>query len=133
MTVEDFEKKLGKSEEYLIQGKKCNVVIKHRTIPEISVYDIPMEHHWTMYAIIYPNNKYWMKANDNKTAYDTDLGNKLYNNFHGGCTFYNKQLTYVKIGCDYVHYSDDYYMRSSEMPEEIKNDALDLFNYFEEE
>ena len=133
MTQEDFEKKLNKSEEWLIRGKKCSVVIKHRTTHEIPGYDIPMEHCWTMYAIIPPNNKYWMKACDNKTDYDTDLGNKLYNNFHGGCTFYNKQLTYVKIGCDYMHCSDDYYIRSSEMPEEIKDDALDLFNYFEKE
>lgn len=31
MTWEDFDNKIeyGKSEQWLIQGKKCNVVIKH--------------------------------------------------------------------------------------------------------
>ena len=32
MTWEDFDNKIeyGKSEQWLIQGKRCNVVIKHR-------------------------------------------------------------------------------------------------------
>lgn len=36
--------------------------------------------------------------------------------WHGGCTFYEETInvaigkTYVKVGCDYSHYMDDYYM-----------------------
>ena len=130
MTWEDFDNKIeyGKSEQWLIQGKKCNVVIKHRT-----THDEPQEHHWNLYAIIFQSSKYWAKACDNKNDYDLDLGNELYGRFHRGCTYYNKQLTYVKIGCDYMHIDDEWFMQSSEMPEEVKQDAMDLFNYFNEE
>ena len=130
MTQEDFDKKIeyGKSEQWLIKGKKCNVVIMHRT-----THDEPQEHHWDLYAVIFQSSKYWTKACDNKIDYDLDLGNELYDGFHRGCTYYNKQLTYVKIGCDYMHISDELFMSSSEMPDEVRQDAMDLFNYFNEE
>ena len=71
-------------------------------------------------------------ACENKVDYDTELGDKLYDKFHCGCTYYNKQKDWVEIGCDYQHLGDEWFMKQKNLPREIVADAEALFEYMEE-
>lgn len=121
--------KLIKVDEWLIQGTNFSVSIRHhfhKGIKEIRVEDV---NNWCLYATIFSKHPLFKKACKNKKDYDLELGDELYRGFHGGCTYYNKQLDYVKIGCDYNHIWDELFQRSTEMPSEIISDAKDLFDY----
>lgn len=71
------------------------------------------------------------RARANKREYDTELGDKIYPDWHCGCTYYNKQKTYVKIGCDYIYLGDEYFAQCDKLPQEIINDAEKLYQFFE--
>ena len=121
--------KLIKVDEWFIQGTNFSISIRyhfHKGIKEIGVED---NNNWCLYATIFSKHPLFKKACENKTDYDLELGNEIYSSFHGGCTYYNKQRDYVKIGCDYNHIYDELFQRSAEMPSEIISDAKDLFDY----
>lgn len=131
--MKEFSKdKLLKREEWIIRGDNFSVSITHvfrRGYPEEGIMP---EHCWCLYATIFSKHRLFEKACENKTDYDIDLGDKLYGSFHCGCTYYNRQSDYVKIGCDYQHLGDEYYARCSDLPNDIISDAEDLFNYLKE-
>lgn len=125
-------KQLINQECFLIQGKDFNVEIKHtyRNLG-VSMYDLLGEHTWCLYVIIGPKHRKSRRARANKRDYDTDLGDKIYPNWHCGCTYYSKQKTYVKIGCDYNHVGDEYFSHCDKLPQEILDDAEQLYKFFE--
>lgn len=128
--MREFSKdKLTKKEEWFIRGNNFTVSITHVLRKGYPAEGIEPTHCWCLYATIFPKHKLFEKACENKNDYDTDLGDKLYGDFHCGCTYYNKQKDYVKIGCDYQHIYDKYYEQCSDLPDEILKDAEDLFNY----
>lgn len=128
MTLEEFEKKAVKKDEWFIKSYKCfNVSIVHW----VNKYNPFNEHNWCLYVTIFNEHPLYEKAQQNTKDYDLDLGNEIYPNFHAGCTFYNKQIDYVKIGCDYQHLGDEYFGRCSELPNEILADAKELYDWFE--
>lgn len=88
---------------------------------------------WCLYAIIYDNNPLF-----NNPEF---LIEKLY--FHGGCTYdekftqiparglrydWMKERSYLKIGCDYLHYQDNFDSCNPAhgIPLQIKRDAENL-------
>lgn len=123
--------KAVKVTEYNIRGEHFSIEIKHWYTEGYEKLGINGEHHWCMYAVICNDHPLFKKATQNLDDYDTELGNEMYPNFHGGCTYYDKQLTYVKIGCDYHHIGDKYYWECEELPSEIEQDAKELFDWFE--
>ena len=125
------EKKFSKKEEYILSGKTFNVIVTHWHTDGYTDIGLPPEEHWCLYVVLGKTHPLYEKACDNKNDYDLDLGNEVYSNWHGGCTYYDKQNDYVKIGCDYQHAWDTHYWSCTEMPEDIKNDAMDLYNFFE--
>lgn len=118
--------------EYNVAGTHFNVQIKHWYTKGYEDLDIRGTHHWCLYAVIGEEHPLFENAIQNECDYDTDLGNEIYPKFHGGCTYYNKQLTYVKIGCDYNHIYDEYYVSCEELPSGIEQDAKELFDWFNE-
>lgn len=89
---------------------------------------------WNMYVLIYDNHPLFSDA---EAVCDLD--------FHGGCTFeekithapargirydWQKERSYLKVGCDYHHYWDDHFMRcdpADGIPGTIQADAQRLF------
>lgn len=121
--------KLIKVDEWLIQGTNFNVSIRHHLQKGSGELGTEDSNKWALYTNIFSTHPLFKKACKNKNDYDLELGNEIYSSFHGGCTYYNKQLDYVKIGCDYNHIYDEFFERSTEMPSEIVSDAKDLFDY----
>lgn len=137
-----FNKKKGlmtalNQENFLFPSKNFSVEVKHtfRPIPEGSdvLMDFVGEHTWCLYVILGKNHPLSDKARNNSCGYDLSLGDNLYHGWHGGCTYYNKQDSYVKIGCDYCHLGDEYFTHEESMPHEVLNDAADLYRFFEDE
>ncbi len=125
-------KQLVNQECFLIQGKCFNIEIKHtyRSL-DVDIDDLLGGHTWCLYVIIGTEHRKSRRARANKRDYDTDLGDKIYPNWHGGCTYYNKQRTYVKIGCNYNHLGDEYFEQCAKLPQEIIHDAEQLYKFFE--
>lgn len=90
---------------------------------------------WCLYVVIGKGHPLYDEACKNKTGYDTDLGDKIYGSWHGGCTYYKKDTDFVKIGCDYQHLGDEEYYKniSEEVPEGIAADFNNLYNFFKGE
>lgn len=130
--MKEFNKdKLIKKDEWFIRGTGFSVEISHvfrKGFPNEGIEDT---HSWCLYAVISSHHTLFNSACRNEVDYDTDLGNRLYNSFHGGCTYYNKQKDWVKIGCDYQHLGDERFMQQKDLPSEIVADAKALFEYME--
>lgn len=130
--MKEFSKdELIKKDEWLIRGTGFSVKISHVFRKGFPSLGIESNHAWCLYAMIFSNHPLFKKACKNKVDYDVDLGDKLYSNFHCGCTYYNKQANYVEIGCDYQHLGDEEFMASAELSDEILADAKTLFEYME--
>lgn len=131
--MKEFSKdKFIKKDEWFIRGTEFSVKISHvfrKGFPNLGIED---NHAWCLYTMIFNKHPLFKKACKNKVDYDTDLGNKLYPNFHWGCTYYSRQANYVEIGCDYQHLGDEKFMASAELSDEILKDAKELFEYMEE-
>ena len=126
------EKKFSKKEEYKLLGHTFCVIVTHWHTDSYADVDIAPEEHWCLYVVISPKHPLYKQSSENENDYDLELGNKIYPNWHGGCTYYDKQNTYVKIGCDYQHIWDEQYWSCTEMPKGIEDDARDLFKFFED-
>lgn len=121
-----------KTTKYFRRGKNFCVELSctpRKGYPEVG---IPGEMAWCLYVVIGKGHPLYEKACENKTDYDTDLGDKIYGAWHGGCTYYKKDVDFVKIGCDYQHLGDECYYKnlSEEIPEDIETDFNDLYNFF---
>lgn len=88
--------KAGKITEYNLSGKNFNVQIKYWYTKGYEELGIKGEHHWCLYVVIGHEHPLFEKAIHNECDFDTELGNKLYPNFHCGCTYYTKQLSLCK-------------------------------------
>ena len=117
--------KFEKTEHLVKRGKGFNILIIH------DYSEILNEHSWCLYVLIFPSHPLYEEACKNTRSYDTDLGDKIYPNFHCGCTYYDKQSTYVKIGCDYMHVGDEELWHESTMPAQVDLDAEELYEYFD--
>lgn len=88
---------------------------------------------WCLYALVYDNHPYFDKPSELIDILD----------FHGGCTYeekftqtpargirydWQKELSYLKIGCDYQHYQDHFYIEDPKhgVPFAIVQDAKRL-------
>lgn len=118
-----------KVDEWAINGTNFNIIIRRRFIKGYKKIGIEDKNIWCLYATIFQKHPLFKKAYKNKTDYDIGLGNRIYEGFHGGCTYYSKQRNFVRIGCDYNHIWDKCFEQSSEMLDELISDAKDLFNY----
>ena len=119
----DFNLQIGEEKKVIkhinvfdLNGKHFKVQAKQTVRNYYGI--MPNENAWCLYMILYPSHPLFEQAAANTTDYDTDLGNKIYPNWHGGCTYYHKNNDYVKIGCDYQHVGD----------EEIEHDFSDGIN-----
>ena len=128
MNAKNSVKQLINQECFLIGGNQFNVEIKHtyRGLDELTG-----SHTWCLYVTIGTEHRKSRRARANKCDYDTNLGDKIYPNWHGGCSYYSKQKTYVRIGCDYNHLGDDYFTHCDKLPREILDDAEKLYQFFE--
>jgi hypothetical protein len=127
----EFKDKLQHIDTWRTKGKNFWVEIKHWFDPIPVCLDYKPEHHWTLYVKIFPKHPLAQKAAQCKNDYDCDLGDKIYPNFHCGCTYYHRTEDYVQIGCDYQHLGDEWFWKQAEMPSEVLADAKDLFEFFE--
>lgn len=125
-------KEFSKTESFLLRGKTFSVEVKHWHTNGYPEFGVSPEEHWCLYVNIGKKHPLFQSARKNICDYDTDLGQKIYSNWHGGCTYYNKQVSYVKIGCDYSHIFDEEFLGCKEMPSEVEKDARELFSFFEE-
>lgn len=103
--------------------------------PGFASLGIEPEMAWCLYVCLGEGHPLYEKASQNTTDYDIILGDMIYPSFHGGCTYYHKNSDYVKIGCDYQHYDDQFIMRdilSDEIPSIILEDMKDLYKFFED-
>lgn len=131
MTTNEFNDKLKHIDTWRAKGEHFWVEIKH-WFDSIPIHlNYKPEHHWTLYVKIFPKHPLAQKASQYKNDYDCDLGDKIYGDFHGGCTYYHKTEDYVQIGCDYQHLGDERFWEQAEMPSEVLTDAKDLFEFFE--
>lgn len=119
---------LIKRDEWLIGGDNFTITITH-VLGRCS--DEKPVHCWCLYVTISSGHRLFDEACNNTVDYDCSLGDKIYGKFHGGCTFYSKQRSYVKIGCDYQHLWDDYYMECEKLPGDILDDAEELFEFMQ--
>lgn len=126
------EDKLIKRDIWHIGGTGFSVEISHVFRPGFLDEGIEATHNWCLYVIIFSQHPLFNSACRNEVDYDTDLGDRLYNSFHQGCTYYNKQKDWVKIGCDYQHLGDKWFMQQKDLPSEIVADAKALFEYMEQ-
>lgn len=127
-------KNIIKTTRYIRQGN--NFVVEVTCTPRKGYPDlgIPGEMIWCLYVIIGKGHPLYNKACANTTDYDCDLGDELYDAWHGGCTYYKKNMDSVKMGCDYHHLGDEEYYKSmsEEIPEGIAADFDDLYDFFNE-
>ena len=130
MTANEFNDKLKHIDTWRAKGNNFWVEIKHWFDPIPICLDYKPEHHWTLYVKIFPKHPLAQKAGQCKNDYDCDLGDKIYPNFHCGCTYYQRTKHYVEIGCDYQHLGDEWFWEQAEMPSEVLADAKDLFEFF---
>lgn len=117
--------KFIKTEQFLKKGNDFNILIIH------DYNDYLFEHGWCLYVRIFKNHPLFEKASKNDCDYDMDLGNEIYPHWHCGCTYYNKQSTYIQIGCDYKHIGDEELWHESEIPAQVDLDAEELYDFFE--
>jgi len=113
-----------------------SVEIVHWTSKGYINRDGGIDHHWNVYLYVYPSNKLFNKLKDCDKAYNTGLDNY----FHGGATYLDKQVNYIKVGCDYGHLGDEIY--SSSGPENngktlnpddgVLRDANNLYDWMKE-
>jgi hypothetical protein len=88
---------------------------------------------WCLYVLVYDNHPYFEKPSELIDILD----------FHGGCTYdekftmspargirydWQKECSYLKIGCDYQHYKDGFceYHPKDGIPFKIEKDAISL-------
>jgi hypothetical protein len=88
---------------------------------------------WCLYVLVYDNHPYFEKPSELIDIFD----------FHGGCTYdekftmspargirydWQKECSYLKIGCDYQHYQDNFceYHPRDGIPFKIEKDAISL-------
>jgi len=120
-------------DQYIIRGNSFNIEL-NRTIRENPFNSTGKEYCYCLYVIIGKNHRLYEKASKGEdNAYD--YGDEIYPYWHQGCTFYHVNNKYVKIGCDYQHYGDEQFLyeNSDEVPEKIKQDIIDLYQYFSKE
>ena len=120
-----MEMEVKKIDVYKAFGKGFSVEAKHF----YRKYDIVTPHAWCLYVNINYDHPFYKQASLCED-YGFDLGNKLYPNWHGGCTFFQKRGSYITIGCDYQHIWDEDYCFTETLPDIVKQDMQDLFDYF---
>ncbi len=131
--MKNGKKEFSKKEDYKLSGKTFCVIVTHWHTNGYPDVGIAPKEHWCLYVVIGNTHPLFKEACDNgEDQYGYDHGDKIYPNWHGGCTFYDKQETYVKIGCDYQHVWDEQYWNCTEMPGDVEDDARDLFKFFED-
>lgn len=86
---------------------------------------------WALYVHIFYENKLFDTLKNCKED-DYDKGDEVYQDFHGGCTFFQPTKREIIIGCDYQRYDDPVYSNSQKLPDEIRADAEHIYNYFKE-
>lgn len=130
--IDDKDVQMTEQNKYYLRGTNFIVEIV-RTLRE-GHNIMPNENAWCLYVIIGEKHSLYRKACMNTSDYDTELGDKIYPNFHCGCTYYKKETRQVKIGCDYQHLGDEYIYQnlSTDIPDEILQDAKDLYKWFKE-
>jgi hypothetical protein len=129
LSLNDTELHVIHLDQFIIRGSYFYIELK-RTVRKNPFAKGEKEYCYCLYVIIGKNHRLFEKANRGKDdAYD--YGDEIYPNWHQGCTFYQVNNKYIKIGCDYQHYGDPFlYDDSDEVPEKIKQDIIDLYQYF---
>lgn len=119
---------LKKRYEWMHRGSTCGMVV--------SCHGEEGDFTWCVYALVYENHPEF--SNPEKLIESLP--------FHRGCTYdekystapargirydWQKEHSWLKIGCDYHHYGDDYYQSLNPedgLPQCIINDAQKIFN-----
>lgn len=87
---------------------------------------------WNVYAIIKSGHPLFDKLKDIKTDDYYGAADNFPFPFHGGITYVHNNIDNIKIGDDYMHYSDDYFWKCKTLPVEVKHEAEELFDFLSE-
>jgi len=130
LSLNDKELHVIHLDQFIIRGGNFNIEL-NRTVRNNPFVKGEKEYCYCLYVIIGKNHRLYEKASKGKED-DYEYGDEIYPNWHKGCTFYHVNNKYIKIGCDYQHYGDEpfLYDDSDEVPEKIKQDIIDLYQYF---
>lgn len=133
LSFNDKELYVIHKERFIVRGGNFNIEVD-RTIRDNPFAKGEKEYCYCLYVIIGSEHPLYAKASKGHDN-DYDLGDEVYPDWHRGCTYYYVNNKYVKIGCDYQHYGDEpiLYDDSDEVPDVIKQDIIELYNYFSKE
>lgn len=133
LSLNDKELHVTHLDQFIIRGISFNIEL-NRTVRKNPFAKGEKEYCYCLYVIIGENHRLFEKASKGKDD-DYDYGDEIYPDWYQGCTFYHVNNKYIKIGCDYQHYGDEpfLYDDSDEVPEKIKQDIIDLYQYFSKE
>lgn len=133
LSLNDKELHVIHLDQFIIRGGNFNIEL-NRAVRNNPFAKGEKEYCYCLYVIIGENHILYEKASKGKDdAYD--YGDEIYLNWHQGCTFYHVNNKCVKIGCDYQHYGDEQFLyeNSDEVPEQIQQDIINLYQYFSKE
>lgn len=86
---------------------------------------------WNVYATIKQGHPLFDKLKNIETDdYDGAMDNFPFN-FHCGITYVHNNGDNIKVGDDYMHYGDESIERCSELPDEVRFEAEELFEFLE--
>ena len=87
---------------------------------------------WNVYATIKQGHPLFNRLKDIETDdYDKAMDNFPFY-FHCGITYVHNNGDNIKVGDDYMHIGDESIERCSELPDEVKYEAEELFKFLEE-
>lgn len=132
INIDGKDKTIQKQCRYTISSLNHFKVVAVATLQE-AFSSHPSEMTWYLSVYIYKEHPLYEKASKNTVVYDLTLGNKVYDKFHCGCTYYHKNSDYIQIGCDYHHVGDEhiYFNISEDIPPIVEDDMKDLYEFFE--
>lgn len=119
----------------LRRHKTFSVEIVHRKDEPGMLFAGDQGNRWFIYVYLYPKHPLF-EGNSRSDEYSSETGI----NFHCGCTYKdrifenNGNIKCVKLGCDYVHYGDDFYSEIdvTDTHNFVKSDAEEIFKTLKE-
>lgn len=91
-----------------MRGEGCAVEVCHWNFYAENMQEYRVNHKWNIYLVVGKKHPLYKTLSEH-TGSDFDVPIPF--DMHGGVTYFdnNTKDGYVKVGCDYSHYMDDYY------------------------
>ena len=123
-------------EHCINEGNNFEVEIIHwrltdNPVQAANVFDIMGNECWNVYATIKQGHPLFDRLKNVETDDYDGAMDRFPFNFHCGITYVHNNGDNIRVGDDYMHYGDESIERCSELPDEVKDEAEELFKFLE--